>query len=433
MEDCWNILDNFHKEDKEIHTINMNQEQSIAFESVKKGHSIFLTGRAGAGKTFTVTKIIEWAKSNKKNIGITATTGASAILIGGQTIQSFMGIGSGDANTKEMVNMVLAKSRKVKLLKSLDILIIDEVSMLDDLLFEKISDILSIIRDNPSAPFGGVQLVLCGDFSQNCPIDGKKYCFMSEYWKESNIQTIFLKKFMRHQDDVEFQEILESIRVGKTNKTILTRLEKLKKTKFPDGDIVEPTILYGRNVDADLINTKNYGDLVREKGAVSKTFETIAYGKDGKSWAQSCKVPDKIDLCIGAQVMITWNISVDGGLINGTRGVIVDFSPFPVIQLSGSSKRVMIEPHTIKNENSPDSSIIFMPLKLAWALTIAKSQGCTLDYCIIDLDTWAYGQAYTALSRARSLKHIKLIGDIKSEYFKASPDVIKFYDSIKRI
>jgi ATP-dependent DNA helicase PIF1 len=425
MDDCWKILDNFHKDAATERDFKLNSEQQNAFNAVKDKRSIFITGRSGSGKSTIISKIILWANHEQKKIGNTSTTGASAILIGGQTIQSFLGIGCGTKSAKNMANDVfLRKNNIATRLKSLEILIIDEISMLDDILFDKISEFLSIIRMD-ELPFGGVQLILCGDFSQNCPVEGT-YCFLSNSWKALDIRNIVLEKFMRHHDDVEFQGILESLRFGIVSKKILIQLEQLKQTRFEIG--IEPTILYAKNVDVDGINQSCYDKLV-QNGAIYKSFNTI-YNGFSNSWARSYKVPERIDLCIGAQVMVTFNISIEDHLVNGTRGIIIGFSIYPIIKICGSDKQVMIEPVMIKCEENPTNSFRFMPLKLAWALTIAKSQGCTLDYCIIDLSSWTYGQAYTALSRARSMKHVKLIGNIKAEYFKASLDVIKFYSAL---
>ena len=427
MDEYWKVLQDFRTltdvSPKKTNNVEMTQEQQLAIDLVKKGKSVFLSGRAGSGKSFTITQIIEWAKKEKIKVGTTATTGASALLIGGQTIQSFLGIGSGSKNASEMTELLFSRPRKLHLLRTLQILIIDEISMMNATLFDKISQVLCNIRSN-SKPFGGIQVILCGDFSQNCPID-EQFCFMANAWQDDYITPIFLKRFMRQNDDVEFQEILESIRYGKITKAILQKLEELKHTQFPDD--IDPTILFSTNLKADAINDAKFKELVA-KGAKSKTFEISTKGENGTGWAESSKIPDKIDLCIGAQVMITHNISIEEKLINGTRGEIVGFSPHPIIQIQGKTERVVIKPHTIKCENSPSDSIMFIPLKLAWALTIAKSQGCTLDYCVIDLASSVYGQAYTALSRVRSLNHIKIIGEIKANYFIASPEVIAFYN-----
>ena len=403
----------------------MNSEQEEAAELVTSGESILLSGSAGTGKSYTLTKIIEWARMEQKNIGITALTGSAALLIGGRTLHSFLGIGLGTKSARELADFVLIKNKKISnRIFQLDLLIIDEVSMLDDILFEKISKFLGIIRMKPHLPFGGIQIVLCGDFSQNAPIKGQ-YCFMSDVWKAMEIQKVFLKKLMRQQEDLEFQKILESLRFGKVTKSIMRRLEELKHMTFPEN--VEPTILHGKNVDVDKINDENLKKLL-EVGKESRSFKPSFSNDAAKTWGQSCRVPESLKLCIGAEVILTYNVSQDDGLVNGSRGVITRFTnDIPVVHFYSLGREVVVDCITIENEDDKCLCIKYMPLKLAWAITICKSQGCTLEYCIIDLNSWTYGQAYTAISRARSLKHIKLIGDIKASYFKAHPDVIAFY------
>lgn len=403
----------------------MNPEQVIALDAVKMKHSILLSGSAGTGKSYTLSEIIKWAHSENKKFGVTATTGSAALLIGGRTIHSYLGIGLGTKTASELANMIFFKNKGVlDRIRKLDILIIDEISMMDNILFEKISKVLGILRMEPELPFGGVQVVFCGDFSQNGPIQGT-YCFMSDVWKEMDIKKIFLKKLMRHKNDEEFQEILESLRFGNMTPSIKDRLELLKHTEFDEG--IEPTVLYGKNVDVDAINDANFKKLIAQ-GNQSQSYKSEYSGLASKTWAQSCRVPEEITLCIGAQVVLVWNLCIDEGLVNGSRGVVTKLTNTgPVIKFFGIDEEKLIAPITIKNEDVPSNTITFVPVRLAWAMTISKSQGCTLEYCVMNLSSWAFGQAYTALSRARSLRNIKLIGDIKASYFKASPDVIEFY------
>lgn len=403
----------------------MNTEQQFAYNQVTEGFSVLLSGPAGTGKSYTLKEIVKWARLNKKAFATTSTTGSSAFLIGGRTIHSFLGIGLGTKTAQELAKSVITKSKQIyQRLIMLKILIIDEISMLDIELFDKISEFLSIIRKN-SEPFGGLQLIFCGDFCQIPPVKGT-YCFKSETWKKMNIKKIILKKLIRQEDDIEFQDILESLRYGKCTKSIIERLNKLKNTKFEDGII--PTLLYGKNVDVDSINKYEFDKLI-SKGIENRVYNTV-YSKHpySKSWGDSSKVHESICLCIGLQIMLTWNIDQDLGLINGSRGVIVGFDfKGPIVKFVGHDKELIIQQVSVSNEDNDDISISFMPIKLAYAITHHKSQGCTLDAIVIDLDSFTYGQSYTALSRARNLKSIKIVGSIKSEFFKVSKDVIDFY------
>lgn len=406
----------------------LNKEQQKAFDLIKEGNSVLLTGSAGTGKSFTLSEIISWAHKNKKNIGVTATTGSAAILIKGRTIHSYLGIGLGTKTAAQLAAYVIQNSKYVlNRLKNLDILIIDEISMLDAELFSKISEFLSIIRMN-TAPFGGVQIVLCGDFAQIAPV-GKnaEYCFKSDIWSSANIITINLKTIIRQKDDLEFIEILECLRWGKCTKSILERLQKLQNTVF-DSDIL-PTHLYGKNIDVDVINQSHFSKLVKD-GAATKTYNT-KYSKNAKIWADSCKVQPEIQLCIGAQVVLTWNVDQELGLVNGSRGIITGFDiNGPIVKFKNHPDGILISYVNITNEDNKTDQITFIPIKLAWAITHHRAQGMTLDSCIIDLSSWSSGQAYTALSRVRDLKSVKLIGEINPKFFKLHKDVLEFYNKI---
>jgi len=403
----------------------LNKEQQKAFDLIKEGNSVLLTGSAGTGKSFTLSEIISWGHKNKKNIGVTATTGSAAILIKGRTIHSYLGIGLGTKTAAQLAAYVIQNSKFVlNRLKNLDILIIDEISMLDAELFSKISEFLSIIRMNP-APFGGVQIVLCGDFAQIAPF-GKnaEYCFKSDIWSAANIITINLQTIIRQKDDLEFIEILECLRWGKCTKSILERLQKLQNTVF-DSDIL-PTHLYGKNIDVDVINQSHFSKLVKD-GAATKTYNT-KYSKNAKIWADSCKVQPEIQLCMGAQVVLTWNVDQENGLVNGSRGIVTGFDiNGPIVKFKNYPDGILVSYVNITNEDNKADQITFMPIKLAWAITHHRSQGMTLDSCVIDLSSWSCGQAYTALSRVKDLKSVKLIGEINPKFFKIHKDVLEFY------
>lgn len=406
--------------------MKMNLEQSKAFEMYKQGYNILLTGPAGTGKSFTLKNIIEWEKSKNRRIGITASTGLAAYLIRGRTIHSFMGIGLAQKPAASLVQCLKSKnSSTYKKLEKLDALIIDEVSMLNAELVDKISDVFSIIRKD-SRPFGGVQILLCGDFCQLPPVNGM-YCFQSELWKQADFKTIVLQELIRQNGDEKFQIILEELRYGRCDKKILIELKKLKNTIFPAG--IQPTRLYSLNVNVDDINDKEHKKMV-VKGVQSKKYETVySLHQNTKNWAESLRIPSSLELCIGDQVVVIWNTDSESSIVNGTRGVVTSFDiDGPVIRLV-NGRHVTMSRVTVTCEDDDKINICFIPLKLAYALTIHKSQGMTLDAVEIDLGTsiFEYGQAYTALSRARNLESVKLV-DVYSKSFKTHPCVLEFYE-----
>lgn len=411
----------------------MNTEQTLAFEKVKSGVNVFLTGPAGCGKSFTLGKIIEWARSQGMSFGITASTGCAAYLIGGRTIHSFLGIGLAKKSAKELADYLLRKKPHiVSRIKNLVLLILDEISMIDTELFQKISEVLSIVRKNNS-PFGGIQLLLSGDFCQIKPVQGK-YCFLSEEWGRAKIHTITLETSMRHEKDDVFKMILNELRWGTCSKDTKAILKRCKKTIFPQD--IAPTQLYSINVDVDDINSKKFEELL-ERGAKKQIFKithspTIS-PTASKTWASSLKLPESVSLCEGAQVVLTWNVSQEEGLINGSRGIVTAITPHgPKVRFMTGAE-VLVKRVQIFDEFDQESWIGFMPLKLAYALTIHKSQGMTLDAVIVDLgdNIFEYGQAYTALSRVRNLASVRIV-NLKASSFKTHPDVVKFYNK-KRV
>jgi ATP-dependent DNA helicase PIF1 len=236
---------------------------------------------------------------------------------------------------------------------------------------------------------------------------------------------------MRQEKDEYFKHILEELRWGLCKKDTLKVLRSLKNTSFKNGII--PTILYSTNVDVDAVNNGKYNELV-EGGASRHVYKTTySSSQEAKSWASSIKIPEKIDMCVGAQVVLTWNVSQDDGLVNGSRGVVTAVTPSGPLVKFVSGIEVAIDPIKITPEDSNDDKDIwvsFVPLKLAYALTIHKSQGMTLDAVVIDLgdSIFEYGQAYVAISRARSLASIRVLS-VKSASFRTHKDVVAFYNN----
>ena len=415
-----NAFEKFETLFKNLLKRRMNSEQQFALESVKQGHNVFVTGSAGVGKTFTIQRMIEWAIYTEHNYAITATTGAAAFLLGGRTIHSYLGIGTAQkepevlyAITKRYKKYICDKIRK------LDILFIDEISMMNDVLLTKISKYMSLIRDSDEA-FGGVQMVFSGDFAQLPSITGK-YCFHSPAWKD--IKVCKLTQLMRHVEDPTLCSILEQVRWGKCSKKYLKILRACKDNVFVQD--IQPTILFATNKDVDKINDYELQMLIN-KGAAMQTYRSEYSAKYDKCW----KIPESVTLSEGAQVVLTWNISPE--FVNGSRGVVTKIEDDRVHVKFYNTKTIVIEPIKIYQEDDKRYEwITFLPLKLAYALTIHKSQGMTLDYVVLNLgdDIFECGQAYTALSRVKSLKGVIII-EVNASSFMTHPDVIEFYKSI---
>jgi ATP-dependent DNA helicase PIF1 len=282
-------------------------------------------------------------------------------------------------------------------------------------------------------PFGGLQLVLTGDFCQLEGVNGD-YCFKSEIWSTLNLRTVYLHKQIRQDGDLEFQNMLSKLRYGKCTNKIYEKLSALKNTEFNE---IQPTRLYPRNVDVDRINKQEYDKLIKSGAKIlvyNIEFPKLSKNKEKTlKWIKTLDIPESIELCVGAQIVILANIDQDQGIVNGTRGVIIDLKPYCVIIKRIDGSVVEIKYHKTVSSEDKDIFVNFMPMKLAYALSIHKAQGMTLDAIEIDIGTkiFAAGQAYTALSRAKNLKSIK-IKDISMNSFIVNDDVLQFYKDIEK-
>lgn len=400
---------------------NLNDKQKEAIEVVLNNKNLFLTGSAGTGKSYTLLYIVELLEKNSKKYGLTAMTGCAASLINAQTLHSFLGLGLGKDTVDNIIKNIKKRAVIYNRIKKLEVLIIDEISILDLELFEKISSVLKKIKDIDK-PFGDTQLILVGDFCQLPPINGK-YCFESKLWNEINIETVELVDLVRQQDDILFQKILQFIRKGKCSKKIYEILLNMKENVF-DNDI-EPTKLFPINVDVDKINNSEFEKLT----IINKNNIKIYKAKSSIDNSYIVNTYD-IKLTINAQIMITRNIDVLNGLVNGTRGIILYMDEEYIIIKDVNGKKHRIDYYKDINYNikNNESWILHMPVRLAYAISCHKSQGMTIDALEVDLgkNIFAAGQLYTALSRAKTLKSIKII-DIDVNSFITNSKVKKFY------
>jgi len=430
-------------------------EQIEAYNIVINKNSLFLTGPPGSGKSYTLNKIIEYLNNENIKYGITALTGAAAILIKGQTLHSFLGIYKGSDSVDNLYKNILNRKKKYNILKDLEVLIIDEISMMDLVLFEKISLYLSKIKNN-NKPFGNIQLILIGDFCQLPPISGL-YCFQSKLWDKIKMKKMQLKTSMRHKDDMLFEKILNKIRIGKISEKTYNTLLNLKNTKFNN---IVPTKLYCLNIDVNKINKRHFDiqycsnnniDLLKnfkEEDIINNTIQCypdLSFEKESNNinndinmiymynfYSNNKKIKKEdyiVSLIKNAQVMITRNINIDSGLINGTRGYIISLNTSYVIFCDINNIKHRIDYY--RDENINDGTYItFMPISLAYAISIHKCQGSTLDAIEIDASSnnFAPGQLYTAISRAKSLNNIKLI-NLEKEAFIINTNVKKLYDN----
>lgn len=385
--------------------------QAQALDVLKTGANIFLTGEPGAGKTYVINEYIAWCEACGLKVAVTASTGIAATHIGGMTIHSWSGVGARDTLDRAGLDQIASTERIVKRMKKTQVLVIDEISMLDGKLVDMVNVIARTVLQSPEA-FGGLQVVFVGDFYQLPPVtrrgDAMRYAFESRSWQDARPLTCYLTEQHR-QDDELLLSLLSSIRSNDVEEEHFTLLSE--QTEIANEHI-EPTRLYTHNADVDAVNDAKLKELpgqVRRFSMSGKGNKTVQ-----ETLARNCLSPGVLELKEDAMVMCTKN-NFEAGYVNGTLGRVVSFDTpdgWPVIEtLSG--KRITMEPAnwTIAEDNKVLGEITQVPLRLAWAITVHKSQGMSLDAAEIDLsNAFVFGQGYVALSRVRTLAGMKVLG-----------------------
>lgn len=403
-----------------------------------KKKMFFITGEAGTGKTTMINEIIS---SSEEVVCPTATTGVAATHINGSTVHSVFAckpISEGDWQSRELQAGALSDGekwfRKVKeRLNKIDLLIIDEISMMSAENFENFSYFAQAARDNEE-PFGGMKVIMVGDFLQLPPIaenNKTNWIFNSTVWKES-VKVVHLKKVYRQKDGL-FKKSLSKIRYGICDKETITLLSSRVNKKLEIN--IEPIKLCSRRDIAANYNQQGLDKI----GSKAFSFVASVYGDNDAlilKLKNACLAPEQLELKIGAQVMTLVNHK-SGAYINGSMGTIVGFKDevdggkVPVVELLSSGKNVLVEKYTWKQESSSKvATYTQFPLMLAYGITIHKSQGMTLDAVEIDFKgIFAEGQAYVALSRARSIKDIT-IKNFDPYVIRANQEAVSFYKNL---
>ena len=421
----------------ELDEKQLNERQRYGLCLARQGRSFCVTGGAGTGKTVFVkacVQVLTASEKQKERVHLTATTGVAGTLIGGTTVHRFAGIGQGHG-TKEQL-LVLAKKYSAKKWRMATTLIVDEVSMLDGGLLDKLDYIARCIRTD-ARPMGGIQLIVSGDFFQLPPVGERggprpTFAFEANVWKEMNMPVVLLTEVYR-QHDPAFYSMLNQIRVGKLPHDACTALErhepavanatrlKLFATNQPAERLnaTELAKLHGDSVDFEAVDTVNERELLRRASGGAQTKKDPNFLQDMKAkLLGGVLAPKQLNLKRGATVMCLRNFP-DYDIVNGSVGSVVDFvSGAPVVAFTRGRRthhvtfthEYFCTDFEVKEHGKVLARRQQLPLKLAWAITIHKSQGMTLDGVEIDFaGIFSPGQAYVALSRARGLENTKLI------------------------
>jgi len=400
-------------------------KQVDALQILKTGANVFLTGEPGSGKSHTVNAYVAWLRSHGIEPAITASTGIAATHIHGLTIHAWSGIGIREYLTPADVDMIAGKEHVAKRIGKTNVLIIDEISMLSG---ETLAMVEMVCREvkRTELPFGGMQVVLVGDFFQLPPISrpGKpaNFSFASPVWQKANPIVCYLSEQHR-QDDGTFLNVLSAIRSGLWDQSDVSRI--LARETDADGLPEDVPLLHTHNVDVDRVN----GEKLNELSGASHTYRMESMGADALvgGLKRGCLSPEALTLKDGAVVMCTKNQQALG-LVNGTLGTVIGFEAgtnFPMI-LTNDERTVTIAPAdwAIEQDGKVRAKISQVPLRLAWAVTVHKSQGMSMDAAAIDLSrAFEYGQGYVALSRVRTLEGVYLLG-FREEALHMHPEVV---------
>lgn len=388
----------------------MNQE--LALEILLSGESAFITGPAGTGKTFLLNQFIKLAKYEGKHVSVTATTGLAATHLGGTTIHAWAGIGVLDYVNEKFVDHI-AKGRR-EIIEKTNVLIIDEVSMLHDYRLDMVDQVCRMVRKNEQ-PFGGIQVVLSGDFFQLPPVnrnDSREGGFVvnSNAWQELDPVILYLSDQFRQSEGDMLLDILTSMRANDVRRRHAEALLARTETTPPEG--ARLTELHTTNVDVDRINERQLAELAGDELIYGQ--HTTGSANYVENLQRSVLAPAVLTLKQGALVMAVKN-DASRRYANGSLGTVVDFEPgteYPVVEfLNGRTVTMSPEMWELRDGDKKRASISQVPLRLAWAITVHKSQGMTLDAARIDLrKAFVPGMGYVALSRVKNIDNLYLTG-----------------------
>ena len=398
--------------------------QGEALTILKTGANVYLTGEPGSGKTHTINEFVQWLRSCGIEPSVTAATGIAATHVAGMTLHSWSGIGIAEHLSRADVDRIASKEHVARRIAKAKVLIVEEISMLSATTFEMADKICREVR-RENKPFGGLTVILVGDFFQLPPVSRRRevqFAYTSHVWRDLNLITCYLTEQYR-QDDSEFLNVLSTIRLGEVEEMH----RELLMTRNVDVASLPHDVpkLFSHNADVDRINA---GELAKLKGTMKKFYMT-SRGKDSlvEGLKRGCLSPEVLELKEGAAVMFTKN-SPQGRFVNGTLGQVSGWGAdgSPIVKIKNGS-RVTTEPMEwrVEEQGKIRASVSQIPLRLAYAMTVHKSQGMSMDAAIMDLSkAFEYGQGYVALSRVRRLSGVYLTG-LNARALEVHPEILE--------
>jgi len=443
------------------HSMEFNTLQQLAIQKTLQGENVFITGPGGTGKTAVIKEIQRQAILQGKNVQVCALTGCAAFLLvcGAKTLHSWANIGLCCGDNQEIIAKVVSSQQKADNWRQVHFLIVDEVSMMSKKIFDVLNQIGQGVKRN-TRPFGGIQLLFSGDFYQLPPVgnradpDSVKFCFQSTDWKRAFPNMIEFTEIFRQKDPI-YSKLLNQVRIGRLSKSNNERLMDRVGMSAPEDAVIKPAKIFPTKDKVNYVNQLEMSRLDTEErtftlSKVNHVDMAAMSAKDRRlkgcyseaaieyelAHIQNSINCDETFKCkIGAQVMCIVNKETASGekLCNGSQGIVVQFNGagYPIVLFKNGVETVM-EQHLWKSEKIPGVGIQQVPLILAWALTVHKIQGATLDCAEVDAGTGIFecGQTYVSLSRVKSLEGLYLTS-YDPRRIKINKDVQDFYQELQ--
>ena len=456
--------------------MELSDEQSNAYTQFLEGKNIFITGPGGTGKSMLIRKMVDHMNMRNMKYQVCAMTGCAAVLLKckARTLHSWTGIGLANGTMRKVIDKALSNKYACKNWKNTQVLIVDEISMMSKKLFDIIESIARLVRNQRHLPFGGLQIIFCGDFYQLPPVGNEsepetmQFCFESERWdtvfpKENVIE---LKKIFR-QEDEEYQKILNEVRVGEISDESYEKLCTCVGREIPKEIESVPVKMYPTRAQVDYVNRIMYEKLDEEEQIYECEIDTnfttyIDSGKLIEMEVMNCmqKIPNEIienevrnlmnnvhiikelKLKIGTKVMCVQNLDIDGGICNGSCGVIIRFENriedngktekkrYPLVRYQNGRERLMVG-EKVQSEEMPRVVCSQIPLIKSWAVTIHKMQGSSIEKSELELGNriFEYGQIYVGISRVKSMNGLYIV-DLNRDKIKSNEKVKEYYVKI---